>query len=53
MRLAGGRESVVLVRVPGFEAGGAVQSRWEQRHWPVSSTAENLCLLPMWLRTPV
>lgn len=30
MRLAGGRESVLLVRVLGFEAGDAVQSRWEQ-----------------------
>lgn len=46
MRLAGGRESVLLVRVLGFEAG-------EQRHWQVSSTAENQYLLPMWLRTPM
>lgn len=53
MQLAGGRESVLLVRVPGFEAGDAVQSRWEQRHWQVSSTAENQYPLPVWLRTPM
>lgn len=49
--MVGGRESEVLVKVLGSEAGDIVQIAWEQRQRSVSSTVEDVICFPYGLES--